>query len=70
MTTYTTRGNVRGCCGHKHRSLETAVRCLRDDQSGCRSQGGYSDRDIERTDGKDLTEFEFFAQDDMMFSQR
>lgn len=66
MTTYTTKGNVRGCCGHKHRSLETAVKCLRDDQVGCGRQGGYSDRQIVRTDGEDLTEDEHYAVDGIM----
>jgi len=67
---YTTTGNVRGCCGHKHRTIEAAARCLRDDQSGCRSQGGYSDRTIERTDGEEMTEADIYYGDDLMFSQR
>jgi len=50
--TYTTKGAVRGCCGHAHRSLDTALRCLARDRAGCRSQGGYSDRSIEDSDGE------------------
>lgn len=46
MTTYTTIGPVRGQCGHNHRSIETAQRCLQADQDGCGRQGGYSDRRI------------------------
>ena len=65
MTTYTTKGSVRGCCGHKHRSLEAAVKCAREDQKGCQSQGGYSDRQIVRTDGEELTEGEFYAIDNI-----
>lgn len=57
-TTYTTTGSVRGNCGHKHRSIATAYACRRRDQAGCASQGGYTDRSVERTDGADLTEQE------------
>lgn len=39
-------GSVRGWCGHRHRELTAAVRCLQADQAGCKSQGGYSDREI------------------------
>ena len=46
MTRYTTQGDVRGCCGHHHRTPEAALRCLLADQAGCKSQGGYSDRRI------------------------
>lgn len=49
-TTYTTRGSVRGSCGHKHRTMAAAVRCLMADQSGCRNNGGYSDRVVRVTD--------------------
>ena len=44
--TYTTAGSVRGSCGHKHRSHAAAERCLAQDQRGCESQGGYSDRRV------------------------
>lgn len=43
---YTTYGSVRGGCGHQHRTVEAAERCLNDDQNGCASQGGYSDRRV------------------------
>lgn len=39
-------GSVRGWCGHKHTSLDAAVRCQRSDRAGCARQGGYSDRQI------------------------
>jgi hypothetical protein len=49
---YTTVGDVRGACGHTHRTLAAAQECLRRDQRGCRAQGGYSDRRImTATDG-------------------
>ena len=60
-TYYTTAGSVRGCCGHKHRTLETAEACRERDQQGCVSQGGYSDRLIAKyIDGErqDLDESE------------
>lgn len=44
--TYTTHGSVRGGCGHRHRTAETAERCLRGDQDCCSDQGGYSDRQV------------------------
>lgn len=65
-THYTARGPVRGCCGHKHRSLEAALRCVNRDQSGCASQGGYSDRSVYAVeDGsvRDLTDDELAALD-------
>ncbi len=43
-TKYTCVGSVRGCCGIKHRSLETALKCCDRDQKDCRSARGYSDR--------------------------
>jgi len=43
---YTTRGGVRGGCGHVHSTEETAEACLDRDRAGCRSQGGYSDRHV------------------------
>lgn len=52
---YTTKGNVRGRCGHQHRTIRTAVICRMRDQSGCQSQGGYSDRSVVRVDGEPLT---------------
>jgi len=45
---WTTSGSVRGGCGHRHRTITGAARCLERDRSGCRSQGGYSDRSIVR----------------------
>lgn len=44
MFYYTTWGPIRGGCGHKHRTLAGAVRCLARDRAGCARQGGYSDR--------------------------
>lgn len=44
MVGYTTKGEIRGECGHTHRSLQAALRCKEADQRGCRMQGGYSDR--------------------------
>lgn len=41
---YTTIGDVRGCCGTHHTSIEDAEACIARDQAGCKMQGGYSDR--------------------------
>lgn len=54
---FTCDGDVRGDCGHKHTSIRTASRCLRRDQRGCRSTGGYSDRRIVAI-GRPLTDDE------------
>ena len=56
--TYHAIGSVRGSCGHRHRSLRTACKCLRKDELDCESVGGYSDRHIERTDETDLSEYD------------
>ena len=53
--TYTTIGRVRGCCGHQHRSIEAAQRCVNRDQAGCAKQGGYSDRSVVKGDGSELS---------------
>lgn len=49
--TYSAVGSVRGSCGHLHKTARHAWACVRADQNGCREQGGYSDRAIERSDG-------------------
>lgn len=43
---YVCDGSVRGTCGHMHKTLDSAKRCLDRDSDGCASQGGYSDRSI------------------------
>lgn len=58
MGPYTTEGSVRGCCGHKHKSIRTAYACFVRDYEGCRSQGGYSDRNVVQCDGEPLTKDE------------
>jgi len=54
-STYSTRGPVRGCCGHRHRSLTAAAECAAADQRACERTGGYSDRVAHRADGADLS---------------
>ncbi len=54
MSTYYTTGSdqIADCCGHKHRTMQTALDCLAQHQTGCHAQGGYSRRDVQRvTDG-------------------
>lgn len=43
-----TSRDVRGNCGHKHRTLAGALRCLHRDQRDCSGagRGCYSDRNI------------------------
>ncbi len=63
MTYYTTQGSVRGSCGHKHRMIDTAIKCAKRDMVGCGRQGGYSDRTILKIeDGErvELSESEYY----------
>ena len=72
MTTYVCKGSVRGCCGHKHRTISGGVSCLKRDQSACRSQGGYSDRSIYRlVDGQieELSENEYYDVSDRLINK-
>ena len=52
MQTYTTKGSVRGCCGHRHKTIRTALDCLARDQTACHNfgVGCYSDRQVRRVD--------------------
>jgi hypothetical protein len=43
---FETRGPTRGSCGHRHPDVESALRCLRDDQAACDATGAFSDRQI------------------------
>ena len=46
-------GNVRGWCGHIHKTAQAAQACCDRDECGCNKQGGYSDRVIfNLADGK------------------
>ena len=42
--TYSASGNVRGECGHNHKTIYAAYQCAQRDWDGCQRQGGYSDR--------------------------
>ena len=55
---YTTTGDVRGRCGHRHKSLRTATACLLRDQAACCRLGGgaYSDRQVVRLAADGSTE--------------
>lgn len=61
---YTTTGSVRGTCGHRHRTYETAERCAVQDQRDCRAIPGghsYSDRSVVEvlTDGTEQRPAEY-----------
>ncbi|HSH25596.1 MAG TPA: hypothetical protein VLA13_08675 [Massilibacterium sp.] len=43
---YEAIGDIRGWCGHKHRSVITAQKCADKDQKYCESLGVYSDRAV------------------------
>jgi hypothetical protein len=56
---YTTYGSVRGCCGHAHRDIIGARKCLERDAEGCRAQGVYSDRGVRQIDSRaELTSYD------------
>lgn len=57
---YTTRGSVRGDCGHKHKSIGAAEACRAQDARACASLvgGAYSDRYVARCDGEPLSDDE------------
>jgi len=54
MTQYTTNGSIRGSCGHRHRTIKAAVRCLAAERRRCNRARGYSDREVIRVDGAAL----------------
>ncbi len=37
-------GNVRGWCGHEHKTHSKALECTGKDERKCRQKDGYSDR--------------------------
>lgn len=43
---FSCHGSVRGGCGVRHRTAETAQECCDRDQRGCASVRGYSDRRV------------------------
>ena len=75
-TYYHTVGSACGDCGHKHRSIGAAVRCMERDEKACSRQGGYSDREVFETvaDGSDtqtrrlrIEEWEDYAADYVVY---
>lgn len=59
MKTYLSVGDVRGECGHVHRTAVSAARCTLRDMRQCHRLGGgaYSDRTVKSVNGE-LTESE------------
>lgn len=56
---YTTWGSVRGGCGHLHRSVEAAERCIARDARAVRRGNGrdaYSDRAVYRVEARTARE--------------
>ena len=58
MTTYRCVGDIRGDCGHEHKTIAGAARCLARDEAECAGQGGYSDRELVDSDGHEYLEVE------------
>jgi hypothetical protein len=60
---YEAKGAVRGGCGHRHRSIDGALRCAERDQRSCSKLGGgaYSDRTVCREDGQPLDDDEMHS---------
>ncbi len=44
MTYFTTKGKIRGSCGHRHETVKAAHECLMKDQNLYKQSGGHSDR--------------------------
>jgi hypothetical protein len=65
---YTTHGRTRGTCGHNHKSLSTAVKCLRRDQGALQSPC-YSDRTVVRTDDKELNNDEISELESLLYGE-
>lgn len=53
MSEYTTWGDVRGGCGHRHKTIAAAEQCIERDSAGCQRQGGYTDRHVRVLEGDD-----------------
>ncbi len=66
IRTYRTDGDVRGTCGHKHRSLRTAAKCIHADRVACEGMSGYSDRRVVRANGESVTESEYYAAESFL----
>ena len=68
MTTYHAKGNVTGSCGHAHRTIAAAENCRRSHAARCHAAGGYSDRELERTDGSRIEGWEYDEIEDAKIS--
>jgi hypothetical protein len=69
VTTYTTEGSVCGGCGHNHRTIGAAQQCADRHHAAIVRRNGsnaYSDREVVRTDGLPLDEWE---RDELFYAQ-
>lgn len=56
-TTYTTRGPIRGTCGHQHRSHEAAYKCVRRESATQARHNCMTDRQVVAViDGRAIVE--------------
>ena len=70
---YTTRGPLRGRCGHTHNSIIEALRCRTQDEALCVSKGSHTDRRVfavVRGAWRELTEQELNAVAELRGSER
>ena len=70
MSGYTCKGSVRGSCGLEHATLAEAHRCCEADRAACTSPPDsltrtYSDRYVCRLDGRNLSDAEMDALDEL-----
>ncbi|WP_288045537.1 hypothetical protein, partial [Sphingomonas sp.] len=45
-------GNIRGNCGHAHRTIAAALKCADSDHRACRAGGSLSDRTVAAVSGR------------------
>jgi hypothetical protein len=43
---YSSRGPLRGRCGHMHRHIDDALECVEADDAWCTERGGRTDREV------------------------
>ena len=49
---YCAIGDIRGNCGHAHRTIAAALKCADSDHRACRAGGSLSDRTVAAVSGR------------------
>jgi hypothetical protein len=62
---YIASGSVRGTCDHRHATAGDAWKCCHRDSEQCGKLGGgsYSDREVKRSDGNEMTDADMASID-------